>query len=1073
MAKQDTPPPTITTMKIPIIKKGEYDIWSMRMRQYICHTDHNLWDIIVNGDLQEEPAPTGDQTGPSAPHAPKTAKQLIMFKMLNLSGRQSNQGAPNESLDKAYDRFQKLISQLEVYAAPVSKEDINQKFLRSLPLLWNQIALVIRNKPDINQTDIDDLYNNLRVYEDEMKKSSNSTSNSQNLAFLSSENTSRTNEVSTTSGDFGVNTAGGTSQVSSTLCADEVMCSFFAQQTTSPRLENEDLQQIDRDDLKELDLRWQMAMLTVRVKKFIQKTGRNLDFKERQPVSFDKSKIECYNCHGKGHFARECNSGRNQGKRSYGDNGRRNAQTNELSSQALVAQDGLGGYDWSNDFDEPVNYALMAISSSSSSSSSDNEVQNCSKQCLESFKSLQKNFDSEREKHNRVRLEIQGYEIALESLESRILGHEKNKLAWEEKYEFRNYELKCREMKINNLNMELEKVVKERDDQMSARDKTGLGYGTQLDEMSNKSETDSEISMSVFDVRSSDEEITPANDRFSKVDGYHVVPPPITGNFLTPRADISFAGLDEFSIRKKIIESQTIELNTEASEPKSNETVGKTNEVNIEKPKSVFESVVTTPKINRDKVIIEDWNSDDENDVFEVSPVKTKETQTVKTQVDKIGQTSKKAGIGFKKTKACFVCKSTDHLIKDCDFYEKRSTEPKLKTMVNTGQRVVKPVWDNAKRVNQQKISNKLKYPHIRNTFVPSGVLTRTGLINTVRPNDKRAVHNVSTVRPVSTAWPVSTARPIGTARSHEAPLPEGNTSGSTEDSLKIKELMAIVPKLVTRIDSLEKDLKETKQTLGNVVLTLVKKVKSLEVNKTQECRAIRIFYRNMQQWMSVPIHITINKANLSDYENYHGGFSGFFGSDPKGGKITGNRTKFKNHAMNEFCAKKGIKREDILRQDSEIPQSQVLQSTPLTNELLPQGWGRSYEAPLPEGNTSDSAKDNLQLKELMAPVPKLVTRIDNLEKELKETKQTLGKAVLTLVKKVKSLEVALKRKTKKAVLSDSEDEEIENQGRNIQDIDDDHLVSLVRDFVTPTKTKLVHHGGTRGRYKSYNLGGS
>ncbi|GJT41822.1 hypothetical protein Tco_0941687 [Tanacetum coccineum] len=73
MAEQDIPPPTITAMKIPIIRKGEYDIWSMRMRQYICHTDHNLWDVIVNGDLEEEPAPTGET---SAPPAPKTAKQL-------------------------------------------------------------------------------------------------------------------------------------------------------------------------------------------------------------------------------------------------------------------------------------------------------------------------------------------------------------------------------------------------------------------------------------------------------------------------------------------------------------------------------------------------------------------------------------------------------------------------------------------------------------------------------------------------------------------------------------------------------------------------------------------------------------------------------------------------------------------------------------------------------------------------------------------------------------------------------------------------------------------------------------
>ncbi|GKA18985.1 hypothetical protein Tco_0698900 [Tanacetum coccineum] len=73
MTEQDIPPPTITAMKILIIRKGEYDIWSIRMRQYICHTDHNLWDVIVNGDLEEEPAPTGET---SAPPAPKTAKQL-------------------------------------------------------------------------------------------------------------------------------------------------------------------------------------------------------------------------------------------------------------------------------------------------------------------------------------------------------------------------------------------------------------------------------------------------------------------------------------------------------------------------------------------------------------------------------------------------------------------------------------------------------------------------------------------------------------------------------------------------------------------------------------------------------------------------------------------------------------------------------------------------------------------------------------------------------------------------------------------------------------------------------------
>ncbi|GKE78980.1 hypothetical protein Tco_1545100 [Tanacetum coccineum] len=286
MVEHEIPPPTITAMKIPILRKGEYDIWSMRMRQYICHTD----DVIVNGDLEEEPAPTGET---SAPPAPKTAKQLAakrnqervksilllaipdeyLLKFHNVADAKSLWEAIKSRFgDKAYDRFQKLISQLEVHGAPISKEDINREFLRSLPPSWNQIALIMRNKPDIDEIDIDNLYSNIRVYEDEMKRSLSSTSTSQNLAFISSENTSNANEVSTASGYFRVSTTGVISQVSTTLCAHDVACSFFAQPTTSSLHENEDFQQIVEDDLEELDLRWQVAMLTIMVKKFIQKT---------------------------------------------------------------------------------------------------------------------------------------------------------------------------------------------------------------------------------------------------------------------------------------------------------------------------------------------------------------------------------------------------------------------------------------------------------------------------------------------------------------------------------------------------------------------------------------------------------------------------------------------------------------------------------------------------------------------------------------------------------------------------------------------------------------------------------
>ncbi|GKB66890.1 hypothetical protein Tco_0928302, partial [Tanacetum coccineum] len=127
---------------------------------------------------------------------------------------------------------------------------------------------------------------------------------------------------------------------------------------------------------------------------------------------------------------------------------------------------------------------------------------------------------------------------------------------------------------------------------MSAHDKNGLGFGTQIDELSNKSETDSENSMTVFEVRSSDEESILGNSRFTKATKYHDVPPPITGNPLTPRVDISFAGLDEYAIRKKIIESKTLE---------TTKTLGNTNDKNAEKPKSVNEKVISKTGINRDE----------------------------------------------------------------------------------------------------------------------------------------------------------------------------------------------------------------------------------------------------------------------------------------------------------------------------------------------------------------------------------------------------------------------------------------------------------------------------------------
>ncbi|GKF26672.1 ribonuclease H-like domain-containing protein, partial [Tanacetum coccineum] len=158
-------------------------------------------------------------------------------------------------------RIQKLISQLEIHGETISQEDVNQKFLRSLLPEWNTHTIVWRNKLEIDTLSSD--------------------------ASVSSNSTSSTNgAVNTPHG--ATTTSTQATVVNSTKIdslSDVVIYAFFASQPNSPQLDNEDLQQIHPDDLEEMDLR------------------------------FDKSKVEYYNCHKRGHFARECRAPRNQENR--------------------------------------------------------------------------------------------------------------------------------------------------------------------------------------------------------------------------------------------------------------------------------------------------------------------------------------------------------------------------------------------------------------------------------------------------------------------------------------------------------------------------------------------------------------------------------------------------------------------------------------------------------------------------------------------------------------------------------------------------------------------------------------
>nr|GFC63202.1 hypothetical protein [Tanacetum cinerariifolium] len=129
-----------------------------------------------------------------------------------------------------------------------------------------------------------------------------------------------------------------------------------------------------------------MAMLNMRARRFFQRTGRNFGANGTTCIGFYMSKVECYNCNRRGHFAREYRSSKDSRNK---ETQRRNVLVETSTSNALVSQcDGVGIYDWSfHAEEEPTNYALMVFTSSSSSSS-DNEVASCSKACIKAYSTL-------------------------------------------------------------------------------------------------------------------------------------------------------------------------------------------------------------------------------------------------------------------------------------------------------------------------------------------------------------------------------------------------------------------------------------------------------------------------------------------------------------------------------------------------------------------------------------------------------------------------------------------------------------------------------------------------------------
>ncbi|GJR38905.1 putative ribonuclease H-like domain-containing protein [Tanacetum coccineum] len=625
-----------------------------------------------------------------------------------------------------------------------------------------------------------------------------------------------------------------------------------------------------------------------------------------------------------------------------------------------------------SDEEAPTNIAFIAFSNS--------EVLNdktCSKSCLKNYETLKNQYDSLRIELNKCESDLANYKRCLASLEEQLVFYKKNEVAFCDQIDLLKKDASFKDSKINALKIQVENLKKEKE------------------------------SIKI------------------KVDGFENT---------SKSLDTLVRSLKEFQQPKFL--GYGVNVNESVTEMSSNET----------------KKTTSAP-------IIKDWEFDSDEDEPEIS-----------------------------------------HLIKDCNFHDKRMAQKPVLNKENkgTGQREVKPVWNSVMRTNHQNFSKS------RRNFMPTTVMTKTGpvQISTARPSSSRTAVPVSTGRPINTAFNSARTNFVNTGKGKSVSSAvrkvrdnavkssacwtwrsNGNIvdhvskdSGSyickhfnyVDPTGRLKYALTHNP---TINDSLVKQFWQTitVRTLANGNQQIIASIDNKEYIVTEA---------SIRSKLQLADATGIN--NLPDAEIYEGlttlGRTCTIAAYNVKRFSTRSRTRINNPSCiptpldpipstsqppitttTELPQPPSPSRSPH-RQEPKIPQSQGPTPTIISDEEttgvevdtrgattttfgldawldsgnLNKSPLRSHEIPLQEGHPFRSVEDKMTLEELMVLVLKLETKVTNLEKELKETKQTLGGAIITLVNKVKTLEVALKRKTKKVVVSDFKDEETEAQGRKI-----------------------------------------
>nr|GEW64168.1 hypothetical protein [Tanacetum cinerariifolium] len=320
-----------TLAKILILDTGKFEQWKFWIQQYLQHEHYVLWEVIEFEDSYE--APKADAATVSASDgSAKKKERTVAVTTDDMQKRRNDVKARTTLLLALSDEHQLRFKQ--------QYGNFKAEGLETLDLApeWLMHTIVWRNRSDLDTMSLDDLYNHLK------KKSE---SNSQNMAFISSAKHSSGNEevytasVSTAS----TNVSPTSANIKAASISQETACAYIASQSNGSQIKFEDINQIDKDDMEEIDIKWNMGLLSMRADRFWNKIRKKITIQGSDVVRFDKSKVECFNFHKMGHFARECRAPMSQ-DRGRRDNFRQGSKVEEQTPKALMAIDEVG-WDWS------------------------------------------------------------------------------------------------------------------------------------------------------------------------------------------------------------------------------------------------------------------------------------------------------------------------------------------------------------------------------------------------------------------------------------------------------------------------------------------------------------------------------------------------------------------------------------------------------------------------------------------------------------------------------------------------------------------------------------------------------